>query len=349
MRPRSIVTRGLLPAFVLGCCFALPAAPSILVRHGAALNGTVDGSLQVLSGETVSLNGGALVTGDLLVPGTPAVRLNGHPDYQGTLDGAGGATPANYQIVLNGSASLRHVVRRTDPVALPVVNVPPAPAGARNVSVNAPGDRVGDFATVRHLTLNGGAGAVAVPPGTYGDFTANGGGFILGVAGSPQPAVYHLQHLMLNGRTRLEIVGPVELTVNGGVTFNGQAGNADHPAWLNLKIATGGVTLNGGSALYAQVAAPNGAVIINGNSRLTGTLACDRLTLNGNGLLTLITANQPPVIALTAPAAGAVFTAPAAIPLAASVTDAGGAVSKVEFFANAAKVGEAAAPPYDSN
>jgi hypothetical protein len=39
-----------------------------------------------------------------------------------------------------------------------------------------------------------------LPPGSYGTFTANGGsGFIFGVAGATQPAVYNLQNLSLNG------------------------------------------------------------------------------------------------------------------------------------------------------
>ncbi|MEO5958809.1 MAG: hypothetical protein ABIR80_06810, partial [Opitutaceae bacterium] len=50
-----------------------------LVRHAPAINaGTVDGSLQQMLPESVTLNGGAVVTGDLLVLGTPTVRLNGN-------------------------------------------------------------------------------------------------------------------------------------------------------------------------------------------------------------------------------------------------------------------------------
>ncbi|MFZ5495413.1 MAG: hypothetical protein ACOZE5_08770, partial [Verrucomicrobiota bacterium] len=42
-----------------------------LVRHAPTLNGTVAGSVQVMTAENVTLNGGASVTGDLLLPGTP--------------------------------------------------------------------------------------------------------------------------------------------------------------------------------------------------------------------------------------------------------------------------------------
>jgi len=55
---------------------------------------------------------------------------------------------------------------------------------------------------------------------------------------------------------------------------------------LVLRIASGGLTLNGGNIVfYGDVIAPNGTVIINGNSTVSGSVAADRLTINGNGLL----------------------------------------------------------------
>ncbi|HVT73916.1 MAG TPA: ExeM/NucH family extracellular endonuclease [Lacunisphaera sp.] len=257
-----------------------------LVRHAPTLNGELDGSIQVLSAEGITLNGNAAVTSDLLVPGLPAVKLNGHPVYGGTIDGSGAATPTNFTVTLNGNAALRHLVRRTDPIAMPVVAAPPAPAGTRNVSLNKASDSPGDFATLRNLTLNGNVGQVEVPPGTYGDFTANGNSsFVLGVAGSSNPAVYNLQNLALNGNSRLVIAGPVALTLANGASLNGNVGSPDHPEWLSLEVASGGITLNGGTSLAGFVVAPNGTVTINGNSRLTGNVTADRLTINGNGVL----------------------------------------------------------------
>ena len=150
--------------------------------------------------------------------------------------------------------------------------------------LNSPGQSPGDFATLRNLTLNGGVGQVAIPPGTYGAFTANGpSGFVLGVAGATTPAVYNLQGLTLNGTARLEIVGPVTLTLAGGVTLNAAAGAAEHPDWLSLRIASGGLTLNGGATLSAFVTAPAGTVMLNGT--LNGRVTSDRLTVNGPGVL----------------------------------------------------------------
>ncbi len=257
-----------------------------LVRHAPTLNGELDGSIQVLSAEGITLNGNAAVTSDLLVPGMPAVKLNGHPDYAGTIDGSGAATPTNFAITLNGNSTLRHIVRRTEPIAMAVVAAPPAPAGTRNVTLNKASDSPGDFSTLRNLTLNGSAGQVEVPPGTYGDFTANGSSsFVLGVAGSSTPAVYNLQNLALNGNSRLVIAGPVVLTLANGTTLNGSVGSPDHPEWLSLEVAGGGVTLNGGASFDGFVVAPSGTVTINGNSHLTGNVEADRLTLNGNGVL----------------------------------------------------------------
>lgn len=58
--------------------------------------------------------------------------------------------------------------------------------------------------------------------------------------------------------------------------------------------------------------------------------------------------NHPPTVAISAPSAGQVFTAPDAITVtaAASDPDPGGSITKVVFYADAVKIGEAVASPY---
>ncbi|MGH2840428.1 MAG: Ig-like domain-containing protein [Solirubrobacteraceae bacterium] len=56
--------------------------------------------------------------------------------------------------------------------------------------------------------------------------------------------------------------------------------------------------------------------------------------------------NSPPTVSVTQPAAGASFTAPATVNLAASASDAEGAIAKVEFFNGSTKLGEDLAAPY---
>jgi hypothetical protein len=269
------------------CLVALPLAAraktgTALVRHAPTLNGRVEGSVQVITAEDVTLNGGAYVMGELLLPGTPAVQLNGNPTYGGTLDGAGAMTPTTHKVRLNGGASLGHVVRRTDAVALPIVAAPPQPIGTRNVSLTKPGESPGDFTTLKNLTLNSNVGQIVVPPGTYGNFGANAGsGFTLGIAGAISPAVYNFQNLTLNSNSTFTVVGPVIVTAGAGFSTNANMGAPDHPECLKLRIAAGGLTLNGNRSVYAHVDAPEGALILNGGAQLTGLVSSDRLTVNG--------------------------------------------------------------------
>ncbi len=261
-----------------------------LVRHAPSLDGGLDGSLQMLTGESFALNSSAWVSGDILAPGMPTVRLNGHPTFAGTQDGTGSTSPANYQVTLNSNAVLRYLVRRTDPIAMPIVSAPPAPTGTRDVSLNHAGDSAGDFATLRNLTLNGNVGVQAIPAGTYGTFTVNGNSSLaLGVVGATTPSVYNLQGLTLNASSSLQILGPVVLVVANGVSIGANVGASGHGEWLALNVANGGVTLNGNVSFYGSVTAPAGTVTINGNSTLTGGVAADRLTINGNGLLKQVT------------------------------------------------------------
>ncbi|MBT1701703.1 Ig-like domain-containing protein [Chryseosolibacter indicus] len=55
--------------------------------------------------------------------------------------------------------------------------------------------------------------------------------------------------------------------------------------------------------------------------------------------------NQPPIVSITAPSNGAVFTAPASITITANATD-NGSVTKVEFFQGSTKLGEDTSSPY---
>jgi hypothetical protein len=118
------------------------------------------------------------------------------------------------------------------------------------VTLDSAGQDPGDFNTLRDLTLTGNAGIVAVPPGTYRNFTASGStGFTLGVSGSTEASIYNLASLVLNGQSQVRVVGPVVLTLGGGLTLNASMGSIANPLWFTIKIASGGLTLNGGSTL----------------------------------------------------------------------------------------------------
>ena len=162
-------------------------------------------------------------------------------------------------------------------------------AGTRNVTINNASQNIGDFTTLRNLTLNSNAGQRSIPPGTYGNFTANGGsGFIIGAEGATQPSTYNLQSLTLNSGSQLQVVGPVVLTLASGMTLSASAGSSITPAWLRINIASGGLTLNSASVLYGTVIAPSGNITINSNGRVVGNVVSNRLTINSNGILQIV-------------------------------------------------------------
>ncbi|HEU4932964.1 MAG TPA: immunoglobulin domain-containing protein, partial [Pyrinomonadaceae bacterium] len=268
----------------------LSIAALALVNHATTFsNGHLEGSLQQMLGENVTLGGSTTVTGDLFVPGTPTVVLNGSPAYGGTLDGTGSTEPSGYTITLSNNSALDHVVRRTDPLALPTVDAPLAPTGTRSVTLRNSSQTVGDWTTIRNLTLQNGVGQIAVPGGAYGDFKASGeSGFTLGVMGTSEPTVYHFQSLTLNTGAQLQVIGRVIIVLGNGFSVNGgTVGNSANPAWLTLNIHAGNLSINQGASVYGYVTAPAGIVTINGGCQLVGGLASDGLSINSTGSLRL--------------------------------------------------------------
>ncbi len=338
------------------------------VRQAPKIAGTVEGSLQLLSAQNVTLNGNAQITGDFLVPGTPSIKLNGRPTYAGTLEGSGAPTPNNYTITLNGSVALNHIVRRTNAVNLDPVAPPPKPRGTRTVKLDQPRDTVGDWATLKNLTLKQAVGLLAVPAGNYGEFRdeTNGederdenhnearagptrSGFILGAVGTTQPLIYNFQSLELSSASTLQIVGPVIVTVADDFIVNSVIGQSAHPEWLQLRIANGDVKLKSNAVLSALLLAPTGTLTLGSKSLLVGSFAVDDLEVSENARvrLTAVAANLPPTIIVTAPSSGATWLAPASFSLNATATDSDGSIAKVEFFQGSTKIGEDLTPPFN--
>jgi len=302
-RRRLAFARFILAGWITFAASAGAQNVAVTVRHSSAYNGQsrVEGSVQQLLGETVSIQGGAVLTEDLLVPGTPSVQVSGNATLQGTLPGTGSSSPAGYQVQLGGGASVRYVRTRTDAVAMPAAPAPPLPAGTQDVTINHTGQTVGNWAAVRDFTLTGNVGTYAVPPGTYRALKATAGNtLVLGVTGATTPAVYNLQTLSLSAQASVQLAGPVLIKVNDGFSAPGHVGASPHPEWLEVRVTAGGVALSGGAHWYGRLVAPGGTVTVAGQSELCGTLACDKLSLDGNSVIRWCKtndggANQQPV------------------------------------------------------
>ncbi len=263
----------------------LVISATVLVRHAPSVASEVDGSMQVATGEDIDLGGGATMTGDLLVPGLPEVTRGGHAMLVGVQDATGATAPSAYEVALRGNALLRYVVRRVNAVVFPTVALPAAPGGTRDVRLTTSRSTIGDWATVRDVAVSSGYGQLVMPPGGYGDVEVDGATIILGIAGSSQPVSYDLQSLRLNGG-RLVVVGPVTLTVAHGVRCSGTIGAVDRVDWLSLRIASGGLVLDGSGELNANVTAPTSPVDLSGASRANGTIVAGRFSISGHAQLT---------------------------------------------------------------
>ena len=269
-------------------------------------SGRVEGALWQLLPENLALDGTDVITSDLLVPGTPTVTVgSGSPSFGGVIPGVENTQPTGYSITISNNAHLRHVITRTNPISLMPILLPPAPNGTRDVSLTEEDQTIGDPATLRHLSISGKAGAVVVPPGTYGRFSASGHtAFVLGVEGTTVPTVYNLEELLLLGGSELRVVGPIKLTVKTNVTLVGSSlGAPDDPTRLLLQVAQGTVSVSGNAVLYGIIRNPQGMVSIPGNGRIRGTVTCDRLLIDGNGILQITYSdvapppvNRPPTV-----------------------------------------------------
>jgi len=143
---------------------------------------------------------------------------------------------------------------------------------------------------------------------------------------SPQPAARHKRWLLA---LALAAAATPSLALAANCT--------GAPEWNAAVIYLSGTTLQKGGVLYranqdiwnAPPDHPAGAPYY------TNLGACD-----GSG------SNQPPTVSLTAPTAGASFTAGSSITVNANAADSDGSVSKVEFFRGGTSLGIDTSAPY---
>jgi prepilin-type N-terminal cleavage/methylation domain-containing protein len=270
----------------------------------ASINGTFQGSIVLSNPHNFNFNSGAKITnGNLYVVGTPSIVYNGGSvegrqfltdgtevlpatDTRKIVDLNGSADPSNYKIILNnGSDIAGKIYRRATTFSMPTVSAPPDPSNSNNLNVNSPLAGSVDPAQYANVNLNNGAGTVTLQPGNYGNISAGSGTTIqIGVAGSTTPTVYNFQGLTLNSSSKLEVLGPVILTIKQNININSGTvlGNVDHPEWLSLNIYSGNFQINSDAAAYAMITAPTSTVNLNGTFR--GGVIANYLTINGDGV-----------------------------------------------------------------
>jgi regulation of enolase protein 1 (concanavalin A-like superfamily) len=119
--------------------------------------------------------------------------------------------------------------------------------------------------------------------------------------------------------------------VRAGNVFTGYT-SADGSSWTQI----GSVTFGMASRVQVGLAV---------TSRNTSTLATGAFS-NVSARTPSGDSNQAPSVSLTAPSAGATFTAPANVTLTASASDADGSVAKVDFYRGSTLIGSDTTSPY---
>lgn len=282
------------------------------VVNSASINGTFVGSLifgAAPNNGTIQFNSGAKVLdGNVYVPGLPEIRyqpptttvvnagaavvqptsnlprtivagkdiqsdgtiLTSSTDTRQIVDLTGSTSPSNYRLNIDGSAYIEgKIFRRATAPPLPSVTVP---TGLTN------------FGSV--------SGSRTLPPGEYTSVTANGSDVInIGDPNATTPQQYIFDALNLNSGARINVLGPVIVTMTTNPSISGIFGNSAHPEYLQLNVSVGGnFNMNSSAALYAKLVAPYSNVTL--NNIFVGSVVANSLTVNGNG----ISFTLPPVI-----------------------------------------------------
>ncbi len=161
-----------------------------------------------------------------------------------------------------------------------------AAARTRNITINSPADvnNIGNWATVRSLTVNTGNVTINVPAGNYHSFTVNGSGSTLKFAAG----TYNFADtIVLNSNSRVETNGRITVNFGGSLTLNGgkfTLGANTMVTDVILNVLNGGVTINSNSEINGEVRVPRGVLTLNnGNALVRGNIWADNFTLNGNG------------------------------------------------------------------
>lgn len=141
---------------------------------------------------------------------------------------------------------------------------------------------------------------------------------------------------------------------NSSTTLSFTVGDAETPVHLlDVSAASSNTNLVPISNITFDGTAANRSITLTtapnqlGTTTILVTVSDGVLSGTTTFVLVVVGSNNPPtLVQFTSPLNNAVFNAPAAIPLAASVTDPDGNIARVDYFLGTALIGSAVVPPY---
>ncbi|HKS37349.1 MAG TPA: Ig-like domain-containing protein, partial [Verrucomicrobiae bacterium] len=144
----------------------------------------------------------------------------------------------------------------------------------------------------------------------------------------------------------ISLTAPANNATVSGVSVTVSANASDNVGVAGVQFKLNGTNLGAEDTSAPYSVTLNTMALING----THTLSAVARDAAGNqttaSVRSIIVSNPPPSVALTSPANGANYTAPAAINLAASVVANGHTITRVQFFNGTTLLGEDLTAPY---
>lgn len=257
-----------------GVCLSHAQVEGALVaRHGVTVQGTVEGAVLALEDTAVvTVERGAVVTGDLIAPAGKGAEKS--------------RVSSQAKIAIADSAAIKGKQRVVSGFEIPRTRNPRAPQGKKVSILQTPAGDEPDFKDTKDFTINHAKRELSIPPGAYGDLTVTNGRVILGEQGSIGATHYDFQSITVRPNARIDLAGPVIITVGSMGKLQGSLGNSDYANWLDLRVAEGDFDLEGSSEVHGVITATTSAVTLGKGAKLRGGLVCDRATVQPMGKFT---------------------------------------------------------------
>ncbi len=255
----------------------------VVVNQLNKLNGTVNGSVQLLSADNFSFVASTELFGDLYVPGTPTITGN---LVTSVVTGTGSVNPTGYTINISSGkfgedGTGGTVYNRIDPPTnLPTVDLAYLDSVLTGELSGLPVIPTG--ADLTASTTYPASGSLA--SGDYGDVKVTGGGTL--VIGTPGvTTVYNMKSLKMTGGASIVINGPVIINLLDGGSIQNIVGTTSNQDWLTI-YSQGDLNVTGGGGVNANKIISNSAVTINGNLDIVKGVIAAEATITGGSEVT---------------------------------------------------------------
>lgn len=178
---------------------------------------------------------------------------------------------------------------------------------------------------------------------------------------SPASGSYSITAKAFDNASNSLVSSPVAIVVDAAptVSISSPANNANVASPVNLQVTVADADGTIASVEYLQGTTSIGVVTatpfsFSWSPTASGTYSMRAKATDNNGIsttssvvtLNVTVGNTPPAVSLTSPANNTAFTAPATVSLAATASDVGGSIAKVEFFNGATLIQSVTTSPY---